>query len=421
MTRAGTDGAPPRPLAVTAPVGFSTIARDAEVLSAQIARLRDEIFAPGATKALRLFSGAEAAHLLGVTEEELRALEGAGEGPLPQRLPGGRRAYPLEDVHALRLLLSARRATKSRVLRPNRPAGEPAQVVAVANFKGGSGKTTTTAHLAQHLAMRGFRVLAVDLDPQASLSSLFGYQPEVDVAAGTTLYGAIRYDDPQPVQAVIRPTHFPGLDLVPGNLELHEFEHETPRVLAERGARHAPFYGRVATALAPVAAGYDVVLLDCPPQLGFLTLGALCAASGVLVTVHPQMLDVASMSQFLIMTADLMEVVRRAGADVHLDFFRYVLTRFEPTDGPQAQVAGFLRSLFGERVLQNAMVKSTALADAGLSKQTLYEIGREGMNRATYDRALESLDAINGEIEGMIRAVWSARAAAGAATELVDS
>lgn len=403
------------PSHATAPVGFATIARDAETLSREIARLRDEIFAPGAAKTLRLFTAAEAAGLLGVAEAELRRLADAGEGPAPRRLPGNRRAYGLEDIHALRDLLAARDPAAAA---GGRPDGEPAQVIAVANFKGGSGKTTTTVHLAQHLAMRGLRVLAVDLDPQASLSSLFGYQPEIDILAGSTLYGAIRYDDPRPIAEVIRPTHFPRLDLVPGNLELHEFEHETPRVLAERGARHTPFYARVATALRPVERRYDVVLLDCPPQLGFLTLGALSAASGVLVTVHPQMLDVASMSQFLLMTADLMDVVRRAGADIELDFFRYVLTRYEPTDGPQAQVAAFLRGLFGDRVLANAMVKSTALADAGLSKQTLFEIGREGMNRATYDRALESLDALNGEIEGLIRAVWAGRRAA---AELVDS
>ncbi|WP_108663909.1 plasmid partitioning protein RepA [Acuticoccus kandeliae] len=394
------------------PVGYDTIAHDAEALSAQIARLRAQIFEPDATKALRLFTSTEAAKLLGVTDSYLRHLARAGEGPEPQRLSGNRHGYSLEEIEALRVLLAKKGGAKARVIVPNRPAHEPAQIIAVANFKGGSGKTTTTAHLAQHLAMRGFRVLAVDLDPQASLSSLFGYQPETDVSAGETLYGAIRYDDPRPIEAVIRSTYFTNLDLVPGNLELHEFEHETPRALLERGAREAPFYARIATTLHPVADRYDVILIDCPPQLGFLTLGALCAASGVLVTVHPQMLDIASMSQFLVMMADLMEVVRRAGADVSLDFFRYVLTRFEPKDGPQAQVAGFLRSLFGERVLVNAMLKSTALADAGLSKQTLYEVGREGMNRGTYDRALESLDAVNGEIEALIRAVWAQRAAA---------
>ena len=66
------------------------------------------------------------------------------------------------------------------------------------NFKGGSGKTTTAAHLAQYLALRGYRVLAIDLDPQASLSALFGHQPEFDVGENETLYGAIRYDERPP-------------------------------------------------------------------------------------------------------------------------------------------------------------------------------------------------------------------------------
>ena len=390
------------------PASFETIAEDAEILSAQITRLRDQLFHPETRKELRPFSSAEAAKLLGVTDSYLRHLARKGEGPEPERLGGNRHAYRLDQIHALREQLARKAGAKGKVVLPGRPEGEPAQIVAVANFKGGSGKTTTTIHLVQHLAMRGFKVLAVDLDPQASLSSLLGYQPETDVGSGETLYGAIRYDDPRPIAEVIRPTYFPGLDLVPGNLELHEFEHETPRVLVEDGPQ-TPFYTRVATSLDAVSRDYDVIVLDCPPQLGFLTLGALCAATGVLLTIHPQMLDVASMSQFLLMTADLMDVVRRAGADVEFDFFRYVFTRYEPRDGPQAQVTAFLRNLFADRVLTNAMVKSTAIADAGLSKQTLYEVGREGMTRTTYDRALESLDALNGEIEDLIRAVWEAR------------
>jgi len=166
------------------------------------------------------------------------------------------------------------------------------------------------------------------------------------------------------------------------------------------------FFARIAAAIGSVADFYDVVVIDCPPQLGFLTLGALCAASGVLVTVHPQMLDVASMSQFLLMTGDLLGVVHAAGGELNLDFLRYLVTRYEPQDGPQTQVTGFLRSLFGDRVLINAMLKSTAISDAGLTKQTLYEIGKQGISRATYGRAVEALDAVNGEIEQLIRTAW---------------
>ena len=78
------------------------------------------------------------------------------------------------------------------------------------------------------------------------------------------------------------------------------------------------------------------------------------------------------------------------------------MTRYEPSDGPQTQMVAFMRSMFRERVLTNTMLKSTAISDAGLSKQTLYEVGRENFTRATYDRALESLDAVNAEIEALM-------------------
>jgi chromosome partitioning protein len=277
--------------------------------------------------------------------------------------------------------------------------------MAVVNFKGGSGKTTTAAHLAQYLALQGYRVLAVDLDPQASLTALHGYQPEYDIGPNETMYGAVRYDDNRrPLNEIIRKSYISGLDLVPGNLELMEYEHDTPRALAERSVE--PFFGRVASALGTVADDYDVMVLDCPPQLGFLTLGALCASTGLLITAHPQMLDVMSMCQFLLMASDLLSVVQESGGDLDYDFIRYVVTRYEPSDGPQAQMVGFMRSLFRERVLTNAMLKSTAVSDAGLSKQTLYEVGRENFSKNTYDRAIESLDAVNGEIEGLIRQAW---------------
>jgi chromosome partitioning protein len=206
---------------------------------------------------------------------------------------------------------------------------------------------------------------------------------------------------------IIQQTYFPGLDLVPGNLELMEFEHETPRALLQRrSGEDSLFFTRFARALAPVAERYDVVVVDCPPQLGYLTLSALCAATSVLVTVHPQMLDVMSMCQFLLMTSEMLGVVAKAGGDMNYDWMRYLVTRYEPTDGPQTQMVAFMRTLFGERVLTNAMLKSTAVSDAGITKQTLFEVSRDQFTRATYDRAVESLDAVNGEIEALIRTAW---------------
>ena len=354
-------------------------------------------------KALRSFSSGEAAKLIGIADGYLRQLSLGGKGPQPEIGSGGRRSYTLDQINELRKLLEE--GGKGKRYLPNRAGEERCQVLSVVNFKGGSGKTTTAAHLAQFLALKGYRVLAVDLDPQASLTALHGYQPEFDIGPNETLYGAIRYDqDRRSLEQIVRSTYFSGLDLVPANLELMEFEHDTPKALVE-GETEA-FFGRIATALGEVEDRYDVMVLDCPPQLGFLTLGALCAATSILITVHPQMLDVMSMCQFLLMASDLLSVVQEAGADLDYDFIRYVVTRYEPSDGPQTQMVAFMRSLFRERVLTNTMLKSTAVSDAGLSKQTLYEVGRENFTRTTYDRALESLDAVNTEIEALIFEAW---------------
>jgi len=390
-------GAAPRP-SVT-----EVIARDGGLLSAELLAMRQALFPPASKKALRSFSSGESARLIGVADGYLRQLSLSGKGPAPAVGPGGRRSYTLQQINDLRHALDE--GSKGKRYVPHRSAAQHCQVLAVVNFKGGSGKTTTAAHLAQYLAFHGYRVLAVDLDPQASLTALHGYQPEYDVQANETLYAAVRYDGARrPLSEVVRRSYIPGLDIVPGNLELMEYEHDTPRALAERSAE--PFFGRVASALGSVAGNYDVMVLDCPPQLGFLTLGALCAATGLLITVHPQMLDVMSMCQFLLMASDILGVVQESGADLDYDFIRYVVTRHEPSDAPQTQMVGFMRSLFRERVLTNTMLKSTAISDAGLSKQTLYEVGRENFGKQTYDRAIESLDAVNGEIERLIAQAW---------------
>ncbi len=381
----------------------SVIAADGSALSQELNELRKTLFPPESKKALRSFSSGEAAKLIGIADGYLRQLSLSGKGPQPEINNGGRRSYTLDQINELRALLEE--GGKGKRYLPHRVDGEGCQVLSVVNFKGGSGKTTTAAHLAQFLALNGYRVLAVDLDPQASLTALHGYQPEFDIGPNETLYGAIRYDDERrPLEKIVRSTYFSGLDLVPANLELMEFEHDTPKALVE-GETEA-FFGRIATALGEVEDRYDAMILDCPPQLGFLTLGALCAATSILITVHPQMLDVMSMCQFLLMASDLLSVVQEAGADLDYDFIRYVVTRYEPSDGPQTQMVAFMRSLFRERVLTNSMLKSTAISDAGLSKQTLYEVGRENFTRATYDRALESLDAVNTEIEALMLAAW---------------
>ncbi len=384
------------------------ISAHARLLSNQLQALREKLFPPESRKTLRTFTSGEVARLVGTSDSYLRQLSIERAGPAPDTSSTGRRSYTLGQINELRHYLAATKPKDAHNFLPRRRPGERMQTIACANFKGGSAKTTTTLYLAQFLALHGYRVLALDLDPQASLTSMFGIQPEFDLGDGDTIYGAIRYDDRRrPLAEIIRPTYFSGIDLIPGNLELMEFEHETPRALVEsKRAGGQMFFKRVGAVLSEVEAHYDVVVVDCPPQLGYLTLGAVCAATSLLITIHPQMVDVASMSQFLLMAADLLAVVRKAGGDLHHDFIRYVVTRHEPHDGPQSQIVALLRGLFGEEVLAATVWKSTAIADAGLTKQSLYELERGSVGRATFDRAIESLEAVNSEILGLVHKAW---------------
>ena len=366
------------------------------------------MFPPSSQKSLRSFTSGEVARIVDVSDGYLRQLSLDGLGPVPSLSSGGRRSYTLAQINELREYLARARPKDALHFQSGRRAGDKLQVLAVANFKGGSAKTTTSLYLTQYLGLRGLRVLAIDLDPQASLTALFGYQPEFDIEENDTLYGAIRYDDKRrSMKDVVRNTYFDGVSLVPGNLELMEFEHDTPRAIADGKARGSEiFFRRVAATIQEVADDFDVVIIDCPPQLGYLTLGAINAATAMLVTIHPQMVDVASMSQFLLMTADLMSVIEEAGGQIEHDFLRYIVTRHDPNDVPEAQIVALLRGLFGADVLRATAWKSTAIANAGLTKQSLYELDRGSVGRSAYDRALELMNAVNAEIFDLVEKAW---------------
>ena len=219
----------------TTEIASARITRHAGILSGQLRSLGTALFPPAAAKSLRSFTSGEVAKIVRVSDGYLRQLSLDGLGPTPMTGHGGRRSYTLAQINELRAYLAQARPREGLEFFPRRREGEKLQIITVANFKGGSAKTTTALYLAQYLALAGFRVLAIDLDPQASLSAMFGYQPEFDIGQNETIYGAIRYDDQRrPMRDIVRPTYFDGIGLVPGNLELMEFEHHTPRAMIER-------------------------------------------------------------------------------------------------------------------------------------------------------------------------------------------
>lgn len=385
----------------------------ASAISANAARLSEALnahmrnsFQPENQKTLRKFHPAEVSELTGISMSNLRTRHQEGDFPEVETDSRGRRLYTAEEIDVIRNVM-ARTGRNGEAYLPGRREGDGLQVISVVNFKGGSSKTTSAIHLAQRYALRGYRVLAIDMDPQASLTTMFGYRPEIEFAETGTIYDALRYEDPVPLSQIIRKTYFHKLDLAPAGLLLSEYETETAYALQHR--IEPPFTQRLAIALEEVERNYDLVLIDCPPQLGFTTMTALLASTGLLITVVPSMLDVASMAQFLEMAGETVRVLEESTGPTDWKFLKFLIARYEPTDVPQSQMAGFLRSILLDQVLNTPMLKSTAISDAGMTQQTIYEIDPTQVIRRTLDRILESVNGVADEFEKTIQEAWGRR------------
>jgi chromosome partitioning protein len=315
---------------------------------------------------------------------------------------GRRRSFTLAELHRLREGLAERPGES--VPLPGRRPGDRLQVVSLANFKGGVAKTTTAVHLAQYLALRGYRVLLVDLDSQASATGAFGYVPDEEFGDTDTLCAWLR-GQVASLQPLLRPTYWDGLDLLPANLGLYRAEFELPaRQMREKDLR---FWRLLEQGLATVDGLYDVVVCDCPPSLGYLSINALFASTGLIVPVPPSMLDFASTGRFFRMLADTLETIAEFDATpaARLTFVRVLLAKFNTADRNHRRIAAWMAGNFGEQLLQSRMALTTALDFAGNLKRTLYEVEPTQGSQSTA-RGLAYMDAVNREIEMLIQAQW---------------
>lgn len=356
---------------------------------------------PDARKTLRKFAMREAADFLKINYSTFRHYISA----LSDRIPTGeldksnRRHFTLEEIHRIQEILLQEGKTDPKAY-PRRRENEPCVAITCFNPRLGVGTSTLTANVAANLALRGYRVLCCDLDPQATLTSMLGVTPELEPDM-LTAYDMIRNEDPVRARDVIQKTCFPNLDRIPASTNLMGFEYETALSFRD-GNRTGTFHTRIAKALEPVLPHYDVVIFDTPPQLSFAVIAALFASNGVLIPLNAFMLDVMSLASFLSMAGNLLEVVERHAPDHGFDFVKLLITRYEATDQPQVQMTSFLRTVLGSSVMAAEFVKSTAIGDAATTKQTVFEVEARGTNRKTYDRVIESIGRVTAEIEAEI-------------------
>jgi len=245
------------------------------------------------------------------------------------------------------------------------PASEGAslaRVIAVANQKGGVGKTTTAINLGASLAAAERRVLAVDVDPQGNLTSGLGRRSK---EARPSLYEAII--DQQPLSELLVPTDLEQLTLVPSDRNLTGAELELVPLLAREF--------RLREALQPLLESYDYVLLDCPPSLGLLTVNALSAADSVLIPLQAEYFALEGVAE---LQATMRRVQRALNPKLALE--GVLLTMFDDRTNLNQQVAAEIRSHFGDKVFKTVVPRSVKLGEAPSHGQPilLYDIRSKG-------------------------------------------
>jgi len=399
-------------------------------------------YAPDGRKRLRRFSIWEITRwMIPVAPAHLRRVLAANRD-LPQgesETQRGARWFTLEEVLTLRGHLAAE-GSKSKQYQPYRPKAAPAKIVAVANFKGGVGKTSTAAHLAMSAALDGYRVLVVDLDSQGSITSIFGgvvedewrtafaliardFAREIASERGQenldeTLTEALKVRSDQ----VIQRTHWPNIDLIGAQLNLYWAEFQIPvwRMTLKRW--------RLWDALARffetdgVLERYDIVIVDTPPALGYLTINALAAADILIVPLGASYLEFESTGRFFDMLYATFASIEDGENDANRalglpevkfewDAVRAVITRYDPVQ--QADLANVIQAYIGEFTVPHRQEFTALVGQAGEQVKGIYEADYREFNRDTYLRGRETFDRTYAQVKELIVGAWSRDAGPG--------
>jgi len=423
------------------PVDTARFAKAAAFAGRGRADLAKRGYAPDGQKKLRKFSTWEICrYLIPVAPAHLRRV--LNKHPeLPQgEGSGSAKRFSLEEILLLRNHF-AEEGVSTKEYRPYRPKGLPAKVVAVANFKGGVGKTSTAAHLAMSAALDGYKVLVVDLDSQGSMTSIMGGQVQDewqtifpllarDYAMRVEAENRVRAAAAEPeipmdetltealtisLKDVVQKTHWPNIDLVGAQLNLYWAEFQIP--VWRMALRHWALWDALSSALDTGEAlnEYDIILLDTPPALGYLTINALAAADIILVPLGASFLEFDSTGRFFDMLYSTFASIeegenaarRREGLPemkFEWDVVRAIITRFDASQ--QTDLANVIQAYFGDMTNTYRQEFTAMVGQAGESVNGIYEADYRDFNRETYTRGRETFDRTYAEFKEILLGAW---------------
>ena len=407
--------------------------------------IRQQTFSPELEKTLRRFSSWELGELIFKVNQSTLRGRLAAEPALPQGLveeDGRQRWYSLEEINEIRRRVRINRKS----LMPERPAGKRAVRAAIANFKGGAGKSTVALHFAHAAALDGYRVLAVDFDPQATLSHSMGLS---DVSEEFTVWGIMARDLVRETEAAnlaavgaesgtalpqrklpsgirdlglgelrvadfIRPTAWPTVDIIPScaNAAFVEFASAQYRHLNPEWSFFAAV-SRYLDALPDDA--YDLIVFDCPPAIGYQSMNAVFAADLLYIPSGPGYWEYDSTTSFIGQLSEALEDLSRFSSLVpagtpslpkaFLDV-RFLLTRFEQGNELHRAMKVAFERVFEDRVCAHPVEMTRAVEQSGRFLSSIYEMDYRDMTRETWRRARASFDRAYEEFKGNVIDCW---------------
>lgn len=372
------------------PIDMARVAAVADRAESLAYQIRLRVMAPEVRKVSPRLTVKQAVRLCGLDAASEKALR-HGAGQSAQR-PG--RVSVAEARNSARL-------QRAPFLRP---AERQAITIAVANFKGGVSKTTTAMTLAQGLSLRGHKVLAIDLDPQGSLTTLFGILPQTEVAEDMTALPLLR-GEREAIGDAVRQTYWDGIDLVPAAPTLFAAEFAIPSQLGQLAGTN--FWDVLNRGLVEARMSYDVIVIDTPPALSYLTINALMAADGIVVPVPPTALDFSSLVHFWQLLADF-----RNNPDFDRDggktyaFVQVLLSRVDQSDVATPAVRQWIEAAYGDFLLPAEVPKSTVASAMAASFGTAYDIETYEGSTATYRRIIEAYSKVIDLVEKAMVVAW---------------
>lgn len=384
------------------PESLADIMEQADRASYMMTEVRGALLAPENRKAPPTYNATQLADLCEIERNQVVYRIGKADLPVGAiNASGNRREFSLAEI------LPWVREYRAKYLRPE---GAEAVCIAVANFKGGVGKTTTTMTLAQGLSLKGHRVLLIDCDPQGSLTTLFGILPDTEVEESQTIL-PVCLGLESSIASAIQSTYWSGIDLVCAAPLLFAAEFGLPaRQMREDGFE---FWNVLNVALDDIRDRYDVIIIDTPPALSYVTINALMASDGILMPLPPNALDAASAAQFWRLFSDLTgQLVVQRSVSKDFDFVRVLLTRVDTQDSTSSVVKDWINKTYEGKVLSAEIPKTTVASSSSAEFGTVYDVGKYEGSQRTYKRALDAYDRVTEQLEEIIRATWRRHLAA---------